>query len=447
MPHAMSTAASVDASLYARSALLPTLKRAAAHPFYAQHWGPWREEIEALSSPESALDIHARLPAISKADLAGPIGPLVEAGDHLAEMIHSSGTGGTFSFRYRSARELETIRRLVPPAGAVSTRAPHRIGVRLASFFHGQPVDRASTPDTLWITVSIAADVFVEHAARLLYEPPRPFGGREPVHALLGPVADLCALTQCLLDMGHRPRDVGLKVLGVFGGRLSPSARAFVEDAWGVAVSESFSVSETAGGALVCPRCGALSFDAHLLPSVRPLARDAGGRGALQMTEVFPFGWCQPLVKFETGDVVEALDARDACGPLHVGALRQAGRLAASHFLALASGRDVCVGSNAIRDALEQPGVARAPAFLQLGLLRYRDALGAPYAVASTLAEHGLPTLRLRFRPAANASPDTAQRIEAQLRRAVPELDAALESRAAALRIEADPAVDKRWSK
>jgi phenylacetate-coenzyme A ligase PaaK-like adenylate-forming protein len=439
----------VVTSRYSDLVLGRSLQAAAEHPFYREFWGAASADAVSQLDPgdaPAALAMLVKLPSATKHDLQGRLAPRIDAdADFIAEVIHSSGTSAdSFSFRYRSRFEIEAISEFqAASAGRGRPNEMPRLCMNLVSMFHGQQINRRSTRDTTWISASVADDLFVSHAIRLLRCPPPGLRSHNSFEAITGPVADLRVLTQCISDTGGDPSSFKIGLLSTYGARLSPATRQFLENSWKCPVLETFSISELAGGGHVCPGCGYISFDPHLLPSAEPVGGPAERDGplSLRLTELLPYGRCQPLIKYDTGDLVEIVGTR-ACRPQHAGGFRHVGRAAASAVVETAGGT-VVVGSNAVRDALEAAGVDRAQAFTQLSHLRHRERIGSPYGALEVSPEATPPSVRVRYR-SRRLGASLAPRIADGLLSTNHQLRQAADRRVVSLEVVHDPDMDER---
>lgn len=97
----------------------------------------------------------------------------------------------------------------------------------------------------------------------------------------------------------------------------------------GVAVFDKYGVSEIFSNATSCPRCTAYHFDPFVVAEVVDVddvhRSIDSGIGQLLLTTLYPFTQMTPLVRYQTGDLVERLPPASACGD--TAAIRPLGRL------------------------------------------------------------------------------------------------------------------------
>lgn len=374
----MREASSFEMTIYAKEALPLTIQRALRQPFYRSLWGDGVDESIAISNFES-------LPIVSKEDLQN-YEPVLDADDRICSISHSTGTGGLLSYRIRSDKEL----RLINEFRGLVTRpqAERRIRVVIPSSFHGTVDHGATDRSFINIACSMATDGFVGNFIHLLKDgiPAYVCGGQ--VASLVGSLSDLQIATRIAQDAGLNKR---LGQISTFGGYLTRYWRSEMENTWGVTPVHSYSASEISGGAIQCPKCGFLAFIAHVLPNIRWTPNDTyRGRpvGRLNLTELLPYGYAQPLIKFDTGDIVEKITSADACCAEHESGIRHLGRDSTSVWWVDGNKRELVIPSNEIHELFDLPFMYRDVVSPQLHRLRNRSQLGAAKASFEVAAEN-----------------------------------------------------------
>ncbi|MET0135037.1 MAG: hypothetical protein ABW215_15765 [Kibdelosporangium sp.] len=360
-----------------REALLAgTIEHAWQTDYYRGLWA----DAEPLTV-RTVADL-ARLPVISK---TGPDGGAAAIGhpDRVpAVALHSSGTTGAPFIRYRSAEEIEALADL---HAKLNERVRARSGddsqivhlTTVSARHHGNVLGTVATDRGL--TLSMASDKDLARAVDLLRRGPLFPDLPEPKVQLSGSPDDLVVLVCALTEAGMS----GLVVhnVVVIGDYLSRLHREYLARALpGARVIHRYSLSEITGGATACDRCSSFHFDSYVLPEVVALDDDqpiAAGLGRLVLTELYPFSQYQPMVRYDTGDLVELV--RSPCEPAEVSMIL-AGRRAHAPMVRDRGATRVVYRPIALREALEAlPDVARAPLNPKLG--SFRDVPGsAPLA-------------------------------------------------------------------
>jgi len=386
---------------YAREALLPTLRKAFVHSFYRDFW----KEYEFSES--NIADAFADLPSLKK-ELMANLLPELDDGDSISTVTHSSGSSGKLSFRFRSVREIDLSTRHFSegPTGQ-QQKSKQCISLVFPSFYHGTSRLNIESPGVVKIACSLTQDVFADHFLKLITGSVQIPGFEEGVSSVVGPLKDIQAAAILLKKSSA---SVGGLYLGSYGGYLTKKWRKEIEEAFGSGLFHSYSVSEVGGGAIVCPKCGHLTFPPQILPHVNVVLRGRyAGRpiGTLSLTELLPFGLCQPVVKFETGDIVALVESSSTCCPAHIGGIKMLGRVATSLWSEKEPGKLV-VSSNDIKEIFDSSFVQVGSSFRDLAAPRLDERLGSPIA-SLELGEGPLDiNLIARFKP--NGDTETAQR-------------------------------------
>lgn len=430
---------------YRRKALAVTVSRAARHEFYREKYGPHSEGLRNFIA--GAHDEFRALPIVTKAELHSSLQPLIPSGDQIQTIIHTTGSTGPVTYRYRSNQELEQIAAFGASEVERVRAGKHRpMALMIYGPYHGQNLPQPTAAQSVapfFFAGAVWDDIFLRQSRDLLCKEFSVPGLEKRVTQLHGAVRLLRIFTQCMIDMGLRRSDTAIESVVSFAGYLPSEARAFLSDFWEVEPVDMFSMSEILGGAAKCPACGALEFPPHILAEAVELAADeplASGVGRLVVTELFPFGQTQPLVRFYNGDLVRTRSddcSRCGGGPrmVHVGRDNESVMLP-----------DGCVllASSDLREAAYCEVVGRTTEFPHLKLLVDRDThLGAPFIGAGV--GEGPNSVRIRFRPKVSADRDPGRCSEILRQRlldASPELKAAVDD-GACLELIADHGFDE----
>lgn len=229
----------------------------------------------------------------------------------------------------------------------------------------------------------------------------KPQGDGRRVTAARISVGALKTFTAWLLERGKDPAAFGVKLIGTNSFRLSPFWRALIEEKWGAMVFDNYSLSEFATAATECKACGWLHFGwPPVIYEVLDLVtgkRIDKGAGRLLMTGVYPFVQKMPLIRYDTGDVIELgprCRATGARGVRLLGRTRR-GLIVDDH------GKGTYAAAPCfIQDALEaRPETERNPHPLHtLGVLKTHD-LGLPRFTVEREKDRALLRFEVRFDP------------------------------------------------
>ena len=200
------------------------------------------------------------------------------------------------------------------------------------------------------------------------------------------------------MERGKDPADFGVRLIGTNGFRLSPFWRELFEAKFKAQVFDNYSLSEFATPATECKACGWLHFGrppiVHEVLDLVSEQRVERGAGRLLLTGLYPYVHKMPLIRYDTGDVVELGSWCKATGKR---CLRFLGR--AQRGLVIRDGeRGVfALAPVYVQDVLENCAETERAmhAFHTLGLVRTRD-IGLPRWTVE-LSESPGPTARLLF--------------------------------------------------
>jgi hypothetical protein len=228
---------------------------------------------------------------------------------------------------------------------------------------------------------------------------PQPDG--RPVRVLRLSSSALKTFTAWQLEQGKDCARFGLSIVATNSFRLSPHWRALVEERYGAQVVDNYSLSEVDAPAPECVECGFHHFfGMPLIEEVLDVVtgqQRSSGQGRLVLTTVYPYVQTTPLVRYDTGDVVEL---GPLCPRTKTAGFRWLGR--ARRGICFAHPRKgeglFLLAPAHVQDALDpEPHVERQrhPAEA-LGLVRTRE-LGLPRWEVSLDATRSPPLLQLRF--------------------------------------------------
>ncbi len=136
------------------------------------------------------------------------------------------------------------------------------------------------------------------------------FNGIAPkVSQLNTTVMGLSYLHQYLTENNIEIPEDQLNSITVFGWPVPKSRRQKFEDYFNVKISDNYSMSEMFGGAKYCHKCDGYHFDPFVIPELIDLETGEPlqeGTGELVLTPLFPFTQRFVLLRYRTGDLVDA---------------------------------------------------------------------------------------------------------------------------------------------
>jgi hypothetical protein len=285
------------------------LRRTLAHArastrFYAAH-----PSFAGWTPPEPGLPPRLDdLPIISRQTVADRFPDFLARDVQLRSVCHTSGTTGRPLEIYKSFQEVQFIgaffSRLFDPLLRQLPRRP--LTLSFPTPHHGVPLP-VPGPGIAFVS-GVTDDTLIQDALRVLrteYDVP---GHDRRISVLGGMGFQILFFTSWLLEQGVDPRGFGIAAVNVAGGFMPAHWRRFLEGAWGARVQDRFSLTESAAGASLCARCGCFHPDPHLIAEA--VDHDSGqplqaGIGRLVLTNLHPFVQMQPLLRYDTGDLVE----------------------------------------------------------------------------------------------------------------------------------------------
>lgn len=344
-----------------RNRLMPlTMARALELEFYKSTWA----DVDAASV--ETIDDLPLLPLMDKSKYE--TGYEEFPGDEPPDFINfSSGTTGGLTIRFRTFEEVryqsefiermsETLRtRQSPPTGPGSDGArPVRLSLTL-DVGHGVSLPLPSSRRRIEANVKRSVD----KAVTLLQREYKGPGMDRHITEVISSPEESRTLTVGIAQRGI-PRDsLHVRAFRLTGQYLSRSTRELLTNVWGdVSIVNRHTLSEMTGGATQCDRCGLFHVDFYVVPEVvdiESLKPIESGFGLLVLTELVPFVQAQPLVRYNTGDIVEILPS--PCAGL---AYAYVGRVGRTPVISLPEGSVVLLSPGKLQDLLEQiPEVAR----------------------------------------------------------------------------------------
>jgi hypothetical protein len=226
----------------------------------------------------------------------------------------------------------------------------------------------------------------------------------------------LKVFTTWLLERGKDARKFGVEIIGTNSFRITPTWRRIIERTFGARVIDNYSLSELPGFATECTRCGwhhwnlpRMACEVLHLRTGRQIKR---GVGRLVCTTLVPSVRLMPLIRYDTGDVVE-LGPR--CSATGEESLRFLGRV--RRGLVTPRG-DFVLAPSLVQDVLEASPLTERTDHpcVKLGLIKSRE-LGLPRWTVAW--ERGAAVLRFEVRFDPLVFVEQASALEAAVHRAL----------------------------
>lgn len=309
--------------------LSQTIENAYTHTLYSNIWS----SITFTPSRIDELTFHS-FPPITKQDLIYSLPAKLDSNDQIAYIEISSGTTGQCSYRVTTKNELTELSELT------STQTTDQTCTSIESFLqlnfydiaHGHS-NHVKAQNAIEIAVSASNPARTESAVRTYlnqYSLPRCTNQFE---ILCGSVVDILLFTRKLESLCLEQRPKPPRLIFVSASYLTAELRKYLSQFWNSSIIvEFFSVSEAKGGPVVCPDCRSLVTSNPLVNytvlDLSTLSPVTSGSGLLAITEFYPLGKAQPIIKYLSGDVVKIttdIDVSEGC-IAHVGKLKPLGR-------------------------------------------------------------------------------------------------------------------------
>ena len=259
-------------------------------------------------------------------------------------------------------------------------------------------------------------------------------GFSKHVVSISGPLDALQLLTLALIEGQVDPHEFSIRVISSSGWQITSRWRRLLESYWSTEVQDVYGLSEAPGMfASRCPACACYHFSPLSVIEVLGLDHNepvTSGVGRVVVTCLLPLAQAQPLIRYDTGEVIEI---RSGC-PLQPSGFEYLGRRSDLIFLQReAQARVPILSRMIITDVLDSiPGVAcdENPKARPLGL---RNPFGWPrYRVICQMEPPGryLVELSVELRWAAlqypDASEDLRKLLQANILASSPSLSAAI---------------------
>jgi hypothetical protein len=289
-----------------------TLRQACAQTHY------YKQPVyrESVTTPPGAPPELGCWPVITRGDVIDNLTDICANDLTFGAICHTSGCTGAPLSVYKSAEELSFIwdyqSQLLAPVRNQLKLLP--LVLSMPNLYHGTPV---SVPSLGKVFVAgVTDDLLLADVVTLLRQHFKITGHEERLSIITCLVHQMLFLTSYLLEQGIDPKEFGIKSINVVGGYLTKRAREYLHNMWDATIFDRFSLTESAGGATRCYSCGYFHLDPHVIGEVLDPDTDeqlSQGLGRLVLTQLYPFVQMQPLVRYDTGDIVRRVQS--TCHP------------------------------------------------------------------------------------------------------------------------------------
>lgn len=283
--------------------LAATWRHARAHTahYAGEEYATWNETEPGAPPDLSVWPILDRRRIIERFD------DFIASDVTFSSVSHTSGATGPSLSIYKSVEEIRFLwsyyEKLLEPA--LRQPGPRPLILSLPNVYHGVAV-RLPSPGKVFVG-GVTDDLLASDAIKVLAKSYHIPGHESRISVVSGLSYQLKFFTSFLIEQGYEPKDFGVRSITLIGNYTSRLTRSFLADAWQALVLERFTLTESAGGALRCPRCGYFHFDPHVVGEVVDVDTGAPleeGVGALLLTQLHPFVQMQPMLRYRTGDLV-----------------------------------------------------------------------------------------------------------------------------------------------
>lgn len=289
------------------------LRRTITHArHHTQFYGQSPEYARWNSVPDGDPPDLRCWPVINRQHVSDRLQDFIAADVRLRSVAHTTGTTGATINVYKSHEEVTFLTRYYLRMFQPQTEALMSLPLSLSfpNFYHGAqiPLPAIGIPFFSGLT----DDGLLRETVRMLETTYNIPGHDARISLLSGPEHELQFFTSYLLEQGRDPRSFGITAINTTGSHLTAHRRNFLSDSWGATVNDHFTLTELMGGAVRCHRCNRFHFDPIAIGEVldvdtgEPVAQ---GVGALTMTGLYPFVQMQPLIRYETGDLVRRTES------------------------------------------------------------------------------------------------------------------------------------------
>lgn len=139
------------------------------------------------------------------------------------------------------------------------------------------------------------------------------FPGYTPqIMAIVSALRMLKALTLLSIERGIDGSELGIALLSSSSNHLTSRWRRILGEYWQAQIDETYGISEVAGlHARRCAKCGHFHFGPDVVVEVLAVDSDepvVTGVGRMVATSLYPLAAIQPIIRYDTEDLVEVFD-------------------------------------------------------------------------------------------------------------------------------------------
>ncbi|WP_286299892.1 hypothetical protein [Aminobacter sp. SS-2016] len=280
-----------------------TLREARANSRYYREHSAYAE-LPPIT-PGDPVDLSA-LPVIDRTTVVENHESMVSDRLELRQICHSSGTTGTPLEVYKSYAEVAFIGdyfgSMFAPLRKTFAKMP--LGLSFPNVNHGMPLPIPGFGKTFH--GGVTDDTLIRDAVRVLRTRYRIPGHNDRISVLSGLEHHILFFTSFLMEQGIDPRGFGLQSVNITGNLVASHWRDFLADAWGAILNDRFTLTEFVGGASRLGSSEEFVLDPQIIGEVvdddgKPVEE---GVGRLVLTGLAPWIQMQPLIRYDTGDLV-----------------------------------------------------------------------------------------------------------------------------------------------
>ena len=332
------------------------------------------------------------LPILRKEDLRD-VEKTISEGVHLSRFHYTSGTTGEPLRMAVSQEELDIIEDFFGEDVKRKKIEEKHLGILLSSVLHGTP-SPIPPSHVFWLNFFYYDEEHFKQAAEALFTEHNYPKVKKKVSIVAGVWVQ--ELTYYLLKEGYDLFSADVTMLMNTGLYLTPKRRRFLRQAWGITPTDRYSLAEIFGGATECDKCGGYHFDPMVIPEVlNPVTLEpiSSGLGAMVLTSPYPFKQAQPMVRYWTGDLVEAVPS-DCVDDISI---IPKGRLVNAYYVEEDGIQYLAVPADVYSVIDEYPDVARGLFYPQVGFLTgWHAYFGFPRWNMVAENENGTHTIHIR---------------------------------------------------
>ncbi|NCJ07530.1 CoF synthetase [Synechococcales cyanobacterium C] len=280
-----------------------TVEHARRHTRYYKERAAYAAWQEGPATKRMRLD---SWPTLDRATITHHFSEFMADDVHLRSVCHTSGTTGQPLEIYKSFEEVNFLSRfftqLFQPAFTVPSRP---LTLSFPTPHHGVPVPMPS-PGISFVG-GVTDDTLIRDALRVLSTEYEVANHDRRISILSGMAFQVLFFTSFLLEQQIDPKGFHLSSINIAGGFVPWHWRQFLGNAWGCAINDRFSLTETVGGASCCQTCQWFKPDPQVFFEVVEVDSEATideGIGRLVVTNLYPFAQMMPLIRYATGDLV-----------------------------------------------------------------------------------------------------------------------------------------------